>query len=264
MVKGISSFTLSVAEAAEERLRADPALQKQWDNVSDRFRLVYADPEAAFKTMRLEAVLEDKATALQRLAEIEQNAATFGALRGRNGLLASRQDKEDRRIAELNGPALKRDLERYLAMRETALKTYAREEESLRQRTSIDIPSLSPAASRVLEKIRDAIDRNDLPSALGFALADRMVKAELDAFNRAVVERFGERSLLVNAARDPSGPAFDKAADGMALQDRQRLATAWPLLRAGQQLAAHERTRAALKESEALRQVQRQSQGMRQ
>lgn len=264
MVKGISSFTLPVAEAAEEKLRADPALQKQWDNVSERFRLVYADPEAAFKAMRLEAVLEDKATALQRLGEIEQNAACFGPLRGRTGLLASPADREDRRVADLNAPALKRDLERYLAMRDTALKRYAREEESLRRRTAIDIPSLSPAASRVLEKIRDAIDRNDLPAALGFALADRMVKAELDAFNRAVVERFGERSLLANAARDPSGTAFDKAAEGMAPQDRQRLATAWPLLRASQQLAAHERTQQALKESEALRQTQRQSQGLKQ
>ncbi|MCC0051883.1 MAG: Ti-type conjugative transfer relaxase TraA, partial [Rhodobiaceae bacterium] len=264
MVKGVSSFTLSIADAAEEKLRVDPALQKQWDNVSDRFRLVYQDPEAAFKAMRLEAVLEDPSVARQSLAEIEQNAATFGPLRGRTGLLASRHDKEDRRIAVLNGPALRRDLERYLAMRETALKTYAREEESLRQRTAIDIPSLSPAAARVLEKIRDAIDRNDLPAALGFVLADRMVKAELDAFNRTVSERFGERSLLANAARDPSGPAFDKAAECMAPQDRQRLAAAWPLLRAGQQLAAHERTQHALKESEALRQTQRQSQGLRQ
>lgn len=264
MVKGVSHLTLSIAEAAEKRLRADPALLKQWDAVSDRIRLVYEDPEAAFKAMRMEVVLEDRTTALKRLAEIEQNAATFGPLRGRTGLLANRAVREERRVAELNCPALSRDLERYLAMRETALKRYAAEEESLRQRTSIDIPSLSSAASRALEKIRDAIDRSDLPSALGFALADKMVKAELDAFNRAVVERFGERSLLVNAARDPSGPAFDKAAEGMALQDRQRLATAWPLLRASQQLAAHERTQQALKESEALRQTQRQSHGLRQ
>ncbi len=264
MVKGLSSFTLSIAEAAEEKLRTDPALQKQWESVSDRIRLVYADPEAAFKALRIEAVLEDPSVARQRLTEIEQNAARFGTLRGRTGLLASRQDKEDRRVADLNTPALKRDLERYLVIRETALKRYAREEESLRRRTAIDIPSLSPAAARVLEKIRDAIDRNDLPAALGFALADRMVKAELDAFNRAVTERFGERSLLTDAARGPSGPAFDKAAEGMVPDARQKLATAWPLLRASQQLAAHERTQQALKESEALRQTQRQSQGLKQ
>ena len=100
--------------------------------------------------------------------------------------------------------------------------------------------------------------------ALGFALADKQVKAELDVFNRAVSERFGERSLLANAARDLSDPAFDKAAEGMAPDARQKLATAWPLLRASQQLAAHERTQQALKESEALRQTQRQSQGLKQ
>ncbi len=264
MVKGVSHFTLSIAEAAEERLRADPALQKQWDQVSDRIRLVYADPEAAFKAMRMEAVLEDTTVARQRLHEIEQNAASFGALRGRTGLLASRADREDRRVAELNGLALKRDLERYLAMRQTALKKHVGKEENLRQRTSIDIPALSPAAARVLEKIRDAIDRNDLPAALGFALADKMAKAELDVFTRAVSERFGERTLLTNAARDPSGPAFEKAALGMQPGERNKLATAWPLMRAGQQLAAHERTQQALKESEALRQTQRQSRGLKQ
>ena len=115
-------------------------------------------------------------------------------------------------------------------------------------------------------RIQQAIDQVSAlaPDALGFALADRMVKAELDAFNRAVTERFGERSLLTDAARGPSGPAFDKAAEGMVPDARQKLATAWPLLRASQQLAAHERTQQALKESEALRQTQRQSQGLKQ
>ncbi|MGB7433721.1 MAG: BID domain-containing protein, partial [Ahrensia sp.] len=264
MVKGVSHFNASVAEAAEEKMRADATLLKQWDQVSDRIRLVYADPEAAFKAMRMEAVLEDPTVAQQRLHEIEQNAENFGALRGRTGLLASRADREERRVAELNGPALKRDLERYLAMRQTSLKKHVGEEVSLRQKTAIDIPALSPSAARVLERIRDAIDRNDLSAALGFALADKMAKAELDVFNRAVSGRFGERTLLTNAAREPSGPAFEKAALGLQPGERNKLATAWPLMRAGQQLAAHERTQQALKESEALRQIQRQSKGLKQ
>ncbi|MGB7431524.1 MAG: BID domain-containing protein, partial [Ahrensia sp.] len=264
MVKGVSRFTASIAEAAEEKLRTDPTLQKQWDAVSDRIRLVYADPEAAFKAMRMEAVLEHPTVADQRLQEIEQKPMQFGALRGRKGLLASRADREERRVAELNGPALKRDLERYLAMRQTALKRYTVEEETLRQKTAIDIPALSPAATHVLEKIRDAIDRNDLSAVLSFARTDRKAKAELDAFIRAVSERFGERTLLANAARDPSGPVFNKAAEGIALPERNTLAAAWPLLRASQQLAANERTQQALKESEALRQIQRQSKGLKQ
>ena len=264
MVKGISSFTMSVTDVADDKLQADPALQKQWDNLSDRIRLVFADPESAFKAMRMEAVVEDPNVARQRLGEIEQNAAGFGALRGREGLLASRADREDRRVAEVNVPALRRDLERYLDMRQKAVANYRLEEEGHRKRTSIEIPSLSPAAVRAIEKIRDAIDRNDLPAAVGFALADRMVKAELDSFNRAVSERFGERTLLSNGAKDLSGSIFEKAAQGMSPGEREKLAGAWPLMRAGQQLATQERTQQALKESEALRQTQSKSQGLKQ
>jgi hypothetical protein len=264
MVKGISRFTTSVTDAADEKLQSDPALQKQWDNLSDRIRLVYADPEAAFKAMRMEVVVEDPNVARQRLGEIERNPASFGALKGREGLLASRADREDRRVAEVNVPALRKDLERYLDMRERATAKYRLEEEGHRKRTSIDIPSLSPAAARAMEKVRDAIDRNDLPAALGFALADRMVKAELDTFNKAVSERFGERTLLGNSAKAPSGATFDKAAQGMSPGDREKLSTAWPVMRAGQQLAAHERTQQALKQSEAMRQTQTRSQGVKQ
>ena len=264
MVKGVSSFTMSITDAVAEKLQSDPALQKQWDNLSDRIRLVYADPETAFKAMRMETVLEDASVARQRLGEIELNAASFGALRGRDGLLASRSDLENRRMAEINVPALRRDLERYLDMRQNAMNKYAAEEEGHRKRTSIDIPSLSPAAARAMEKVRDAIDRNDLAAALGFALADRMVKAELDTFNKAVSERFGERTLLGNGARDPSGSTFDKAAKGMSPAEKQKLAAAWPFMRAGQQLIAQQRTQQALKESEALRQTQSKSQGLKQ
>lgn len=57
------------------------------------------------------------------------------------------------------------------------------DEQALRQRVSIDIPALSPAARTVLERVRDAIDRNDLPAALGNALSNREAKLEIDAFN---------------------------------------------------------------------------------
>ena len=77
---------------------------------------------------------------------------------------------------------------------------------------SIDIPALSPAAYRVLERVRDAIDRNDLPAALGYAISNREAKAEIDRFNKAIAARFGERTLLTDAAREPSGKVFDKAA----------------------------------------------------
>jgi len=58
--------------------------------------------------------------------------------------------------------------------------------------TRLDIPASSPNAIVVLEKVRDAIDRNDLPAATGFALADRVIK--LDCYNRAVEKKSGDRA----------------------------------------------------------------------
>lgn len=260
MVKGVTSFAFTVSDAAEAKLQSDKALSKQWDLVSDRIRRVYAEPETAFRAMRIEAAFSNPAARADRLQQIEKAPANYGPLRGRAGMFAGSADRNDRQVAETNVPALRRDLERYFTMREQAMKRLVAEEAGLRQRASIDIPALSPAAETVLAKVRDAIDRNDLPAALGFALADRMVKAEIDALNTAVRQRFGERTLLGNGAMDAGGPAFKAASAGLAPAEQPKLAAAWPVMRTAQQLAAHERTVAALKETEALRHTQRQGQ----
>jgi BID domain of Bartonella effector protein (Bep) len=260
MVKGVTSFALTATDAAETKLQSDKALSKQWDLVSDRIRRVYAEPETAFRAMHIEAAFSDASARADRLRQIEQAPAGYGPLRGRTGILAGSADKNDRHIAETNVPALRRDLERYFVMREQVMKRLVAEEAGQRRRASIDIPALSPVAASVLARVRDAIDRNDLPAALGFALADRMVKAEIDALNGAVRERFGERALLGNGAMDTGGPAFKAASAGLLPAEQQKLASAWPVMRTAQQLAAHERMVAALKQTEALRQTQRQGQ----
>lgn len=144
-------------------------------------------------------------------------------------------------------------------MRETATLRIVTEEQALRQRVSIDIPALSPAARVVLERVRDAIDRNDLPAALGYALSNRETKLEIDGFNQAVTERFGERTLLSNVAREPSGKLYEKLSDGMRPEQKEQLKQAWPIMRTAQQLAAHERTVQSLKQAEELRQTLRQA-----
>ncbi|MGB3389037.1 MAG: BID domain-containing protein, partial [Pseudaminobacter sp.] len=260
MVAGITIFPKSVEQAAEDKLSADPALKAQWEDVSTRFRLVYAQPEAAFKAVNVDAMLKDSTLAKTTTAKIASDPESFGALKGKTGLLASREDKQDRETARLNAPALARNLDSYLRQRAEAERKHEAEERARRIKVAVDIPALSDRARQMLERVRDAIDRNDLPAALGFALADKMAKAEIDTFNKAVSERFGERSLLSNAASEATGPAFERQAFGMSPGERQKLATVWPMMRAGQQLAAHERTVQALKETEALRQSQRQSQ----
>ncbi|MNL88852.1 hypothetical protein D3C87_2188290 [compost metagenome] len=59
---------------------------------------------------------------------------------------------------------------------------------------------------------------------------------------------------------DTGGPAFKAASNGLAPAEQQKLASAWPAMRTAQQLAAHERTVEALKQTEALHQAQRQNQ----
>lgn len=259
MVAGITRFENSVADTVSERLDADPALKKQWEEVSIRFAYVFADPETAFRAMNFDAVLADKDSATQTLQKLEAEPASIGPLRGKTGILASKAEREARRVAEVNVPALKRDIERYLQMRESVALRHEAEEKALRQRASIDIPALSPEARTVLERVRDAIDRNDLPAALGYALSHRETKLEIDGFNKAVTERFGERTLLTNAAREPSGKLFDKLSEGMQPQEKERLKEAWPVMRAAQQLAAHERTTETLRQAEDLRLAQRQT-----
>ncbi len=150
--------------------------------------------------MNFDAAMTDPKAAAHTLDRLASEPASIGPLRGRTGLLASKADKDARRVAEVNVPALKRDIKRYLQLRQLAAARIEKEEQVLRHRVSIDIPALSHAARSVLENIRAAIDRNDHPAALGLALNNREVKFEIDGFNRAVTERFGERALLTSRA----------------------------------------------------------------
>ncbi|MHA6732330.1 Ti-type conjugative transfer relaxase TraA [Devosia sp. A369] len=252
MIPGIGSFARTISDVVEERVLADPASKRQWEEVSDRFRNTFVDPSAALTAMKFDAVIADPAHRQSVLDKLEQGPAVFGVLKGKSGLLASRLEKADRSNAERNGSALRVEIERYLRLRANATTRIEAEEEKSRARVRVDIPSLSQEAAAILEKVRDAIDRNDLPSALGFALANKMVKAELDGFNAAIAERFGDRAFLGINANRADGPAFNAMAAGLKPNEREKLASAWLTLRAGQKLAAHEKTEQAVRERQAL------------
>lgn len=258
MVSGVTTFAKSFEQAVEDKVAADPGLKKQWEEVSTRFHLVYAQPESAFKTINVEAMLKDETVAKSTLATIGSNPEHFGGLKGKTGMFASRTDKQEREKAETNAPALARNLERYLRQRADAERKYEVEERAVRLKVSIDIPALSVNAKQTLERVRDAIDRNDLPAGLEYALADKMVKAELDGFARAVAERFGERTFLPLAAKDANGQTFSTVTAGMTAAQKAEVQSAWNAMRTVQQLAAHERTTVALKQAEILRQTKSQ------
>ncbi|WP_204347643.1 BID domain-containing protein, partial [Rhizobium laguerreae] len=201
---------------------------------------------------------KDQSVAQSTLAKVAGAPESFGALKGKTGVLASRADRQDREKAIANVPALARNLERYLRERAEAEFKHEKEERAVRLKVSVDIPALSPAAKQTLERVRDAIDRNDLPAGLEYALADKMVKAELEGFAKAVAERFGERTFLPLAAKDTSGKTFEAVTSGMTAGQKAEVQSAWNSMRTVQQLAAYERTMEALKQAEMLRQTKSQ------
>ncbi|WP_315927462.1 Ti-type conjugative transfer relaxase TraA [Mesorhizobium sp. SP-1A] len=256
MVAGITTFAKSVEQSVEDKLAADPGLKKQWQDVSARFQLVYAQPEAAFVAVNVDAMLKDRKVATATMAKIAAEPESFGVLKGKAGIFASSADRQERDTALVNAPALARNLERYLRSRAEAERKHETEERAARLKISVDIPALSPSAKQTLERGRDAIDRNDLPSGLEHALADKMVKAELEGFARAVSERFGERTFLGVAAKDANGQAFRSVTVGMTDGQKTEVQTAWNSMRAAQQLSAHERAAEGTKQAEAMRQTQ--------
>ncbi|MQY46451.1 Ti-type conjugative transfer relaxase TraA [Rhizobiales bacterium RZME27] len=256
MVSGISSFAKSLEQAVEDKVSADPALKNQWQDVSARFHLVFADPQSAFDAVNVHAMIGNSATAAATLETIIERPETFGMLKGKTGLFAGKAESEARQTALVNVPALARDLEAYLHKREEASQKYEAEVRATRLKVAIEIPALSDAARQTLERVRDAIDRNDLPAGLEYALADKMVKAELEGFARIATERFGERTFLPLAAKTADGRTFERLSGGMNPAQKAELRSAWSMIRTVQQLAAHERTTTALSQAETMRQTQ--------
>ncbi len=256
MVSGTTTFPRSIVRVVEDRLSADPVLKDRWQEVSARFHYVFADPEAAFKAVNVDAMLTNETVAATTLMRIAERPESFGALKGKTGLFAGSTEKHARDTAILNAPALARDLQVFITHRVEATNRYEDEERAVRTKLSLDIPALSASAKQVLERVRDAIDQNDIPAGLEFALADRQVKAELEGFARAVSDRFGERTFLPLAAKTADGKAFEAASAGMQPAQKQELHSAWDTIRTVQQLATHERKAVALEQAETMRQTQ--------
>lgn len=252
MVAGITTFPKPMDQIVEDKLAADPALKKQWEEVSMRFTQVYAQPEAAFKAANVDAMLGDPATAKKTLSRIAAEPEAFGALKGKTGVFASRADKADRDRALKNVRPLADSINDYLRQRGEAERRIQAEELAARRQVALEIPALSASAKSVLERVRDAIDRNDLPAGLEHALADNQVKAELEGLAKAVIERFGERTFLPLSAKDTTSEAFQRITSGMNATQKSEIQQAWNTMRTVQQLSAHERSVTALKQTEAL------------
>ena len=258
MVAGVKVFAKSLQQAVDDRLADDAVLKRQWAEVSARFSLVYVRPALAFKAVDVVLMLANESAARSTIAAIVADPESFGALNGKTGVFASNRDREERQKALLNVPALARNLERYLRQRAVAAHKHRIEEETARTRISFDIPALSAGARRMLEIVRDAIERNDLHAGLEHTQAEKQIKVELDGFAKAVSKRFGERTFLSISAKEPGGETFQKLTSGMSASRKTEIQAAWSSMRTIQELEAHQRTTAALKQSQTSKLARRE------
>lgn len=261
-LRGVATWAQSIKQAVEAKMQGDATLTVHWTDINDRMKLIYDKPDDAMKAMNLTPALTgDDASAKTEqnriLDQLANNPEAYGALRGKTGLLASGAAKAERQRAVGNVAPLRKSMQDYIRLRAEIADLRTVELTRERDRQRIDIPAISSSAERVLERVRDAIDRNDIHSAMGFALADKMVKAEIDDLNKNLDNKFGNRAFRGGA--EPKGKSFDAAAAKVAPGDHAKLASAWPLFNAAQKLASHEKD---LQQQQARAQTQTRNPGM--
>lgn len=260
LVSAVTSHARSVAAVVEERLGQDLALKGLWQEVANRIHLVYAEPRQAAKALNLQALLTERSLVEPRLSRLKAEPQKFGKIRGKTGLLAGPGDRQERERAEKNIAPLVEALRDYLDTRLKAEALYGEAERSARYRAALEIPALSPSARRLLACIGEGMDPDKAIASLQSSADDLRVRAELDDFARRVAGRFGERTFLSLAARQPEGEVFRQVTSGMTSTQRGDVAKAWIYLRSAQQLSAQIRKQSARASAEVMQ--QRQTQGL--
>lgn len=173
-------------------------------------------------------------------------------------MLSRAADKRDRERAIANAPALAASLADYLRQRGKLEARMLGEELSTCRQVSIDIPALSPHCEKRLRAC-PGIHRSKRSSVrAGVRVcrqddqgsAGRLYARDLRTFRRTNLpaprsQRRGRRDLRT-------------VTSGMNPRQKADVQSAWSLMRTGQQLAAHERSANAVKQTETLRQTKSQ------
>lgn len=241
-LRGRATWRLSIPQTVEARMQGDAQLTIHWSQIQDRMKNVYEKPQEAMAAMQLEKAMQgDRSAATAISDQLSRDPEAYGALRGKTGLLSSSTARAERDRALNNVPALRDQIGNYVRLRAEIADLRTVELSRERDLQRIDIPAISAVGNNVLERVRDAIDRNDVDSIMAHALADKMTKGEIDRLNQSLDQKFGKRAF---ASREPSGPAFEAVAAKVAEGDRSKLAAAWPLFHASQQIAAQEQKQA--------------------
>lgn len=258
-LRGIATWAQSIGQAVEAKLQGDATLTVHWSKIQERMNYIYEKPDEAMKAMNLAPALSGddaaaKAAQDRILNQLSSNPEAYGALRGKTGMFASSSAKAARANAVGQVDLLTKAMRNYIRIRAEVQELHTGTLRQERDRQRVDVPSISNNAEHTLERIRDAIDRNDLHSHLGFALSDKIVRAEIEGLNKALDEKFGPNTF---SSAEPKGKKFDAAAAKVTPDDRAKLVQSWPLFNAAHKVAVEQREQA-----QAQQKAQTRGQGM--
>jgi BID domain of Bartonella effector protein (Bep) len=191
----------------------DPAALREVEAQKRALRATYRDPEAAAGA--LEALIQKSGNDLREAAQTlrQDGPEMLGALRGREGWLASEAAKTERTYARNAARTVPASLDQEAGARDAAVRNHTTAVEQQRTRDAVEVPGLSRASLAVLENVRIALGateqqgdgerydaklrrREEMVSGVWTAgRADPRVAGELDRFMAAVGQRLGEEGM---------------------------------------------------------------------
>jgi hypothetical protein len=191
----------------------DPAALREVEGQKRAMRVTYRDPEAAADA--LDALIKKSRNDLRAAAQTlrQDGPEVLGALRGREGWLASEAAKTERTYARSAARMVPASLDQQAGTRDAAVRNHTTGVEQQRKRDAVEVPGLSKASLAVLENVRIALgateqqgdgERYDaklrrreemVAGAWTAGRTDPRVAGELDRFMVAVGQRLGEEGM---------------------------------------------------------------------
>jgi Ti-type conjugative transfer relaxase TraA len=191
----------------------DPAALREVEGRTRAMRATYRDPEAAADA--LDALIKKSGNDLRAAAQAlrQDGPEALGALRGREGWLASEAAKTERTYARNAARTVPTRLDQEATARDAAVRNHTTEVDQQRTRDEVEVPGLSKSTLAVLDNVGSVLDATDrqndgerydaqqrrqekaVAGAWTAGRADPGVAGELDRFMAAAERRLGEDGM---------------------------------------------------------------------